>query len=93
MKKKELTKDEEQLVSTVVDKMVNDDSKDLIELMQECKISNSIIMLTMFGIGSHTEYYRVLYNRINNNRDKVNDDWIKKEASDIFHEIDRNEEE
>lgn len=50
MKKKELTKDEEQLVSTVVDRMVNDDSKDLIELMQECKISNSIIMLTMFGI-------------------------------------------
>ena len=44
MKKKELTKDEEQLVSTVVDRMVNDD-------------------------------------------------WIKKEASDIFHEIDRNEEE
>lgn len=78
MKKKELTKDEEQLVSTVVDKMVNDDIKDLIELMQECKISNSIIMRTMFGIGSHTEYYRALYNRINNNRDKVNDDWIKK---------------
>ena len=26
-------------------------------------------------------------------KDKVNDEWIKKEMLDIFHEIDRNEEE
>ena len=93
MKKKELTKDEEQIVDTVVDKMKNDDSQELIKLMQECNISNAIIMLTMFGIGTHTEYYKVLYNRINNNRDKVNDDWLKKQAVEIFEEIDRNEEE
>ena len=93
MKKKELTKDEEQIVNTVVDKMKNDDSQELIKLMQECNISNAIIMLTMFGIGTHTEYYKVLYNRINNNRDKVNDDWLKKQAVEIFEEIDRNEEE
>ena len=92
MKKKELTEDEEQIVDTVVDKMKNDDSQELIKLMQECNISNAIIMLTMFGIGTHTEYYKVLYNRINNNRDKVNDDWLKKQAVEIFEKIDRNEE-
>lgn len=31
-------------------------------------------MLTMLEIGTHTEYYKVLYNRIINNKDKMNDD-------------------
>ena len=38
-------------------------------------------------------YYKFLYNRINNNKDKMNDDLLKKEVVDILHEIDRNEDE
>ena len=61
--------------------------------MKECNISDGVIMLTMLGIVTHTEYYKVLYNRINNNKDKMNDDLLKKEVVDILHEIDRNEDE
>ena len=50
-------------------------------------------MLTMLGIGTHTEYYKVLYNRINNNIENMNDELVKKEVVDILHEIDRNEDE
>lgn len=73
--------------------MAKDDSKDLIELMRKCKINDGIIMISLLGIGSHTAYYKVLYNRINNNLDKVNDEWIKKEVVDILKEIDRSEDE
>ena len=82
---------EENLENTIVDKLTNDKSEDLIKLMKECNISDSVIMLTLMGIGSHTEYYNVLYNRINNQKDKINDDILKKEVVDILHEIDRNE--
>lgn len=59
--------------------------------MRECGVSDGIIMLSLFGIGSHTEYYNVLINRINNNKDKVNDEWIKKEVLKLIHEIGINE--
>lgn len=65
----------------------------LTSLMRECGVSDGVIMLVILGIGTHTAYYQVLINRINNNRDKVNDEWIIKESSDIFHEIDRFDEE
>ena len=39
------------------------------------------------------EYYKVLYNRINNNKENMNDELVKKEVVDILHEIDRNEDE
>ena len=72
MKKKELTKDEEQLVSTVVDKMVNDDSKDLIELMQECKISNNTVYLDRNNVDSWIENM----SKMKRNEDlKLNDDF------------------
>ena len=48
-------------------------------------------MLTLMGIGSHTEYYKVLYNRINKQKDAINDEMVKQEALEIFHEIDRKE--
>ncbi len=75
---KELSKEEKEITETVVNKLTNNESEELINLMRECKISDGVIMLTMLGIGSHTEYYRVLYNRINNNINKMNDEFLKK---------------
>jgi len=92
--KKELTAEEKEITKTVVDKLSGDDkAEQLTSLMRECGVSDGVIMLSLFGIGTHTEYYNVLINRINNNKDKVNDEWIKKEVVDIFHEIDKSEEE
>jgi hypothetical protein len=90
---KKLNKESDQVVEKVVDNMKNDESKELTDLLEKYNISNGIIMLTMFGIGTHTEYYKVLINRIKNNKEKVNDNWIKQQALDIFHDIDRNDEE
>lgn len=90
--KKELNEEEKQITKTVVDRLSGDDNAErLTSLMRECVASDGIIMLSLFGIGTHTEYYNVLINRINNNKEKVNDNWIKKEVSEIFHEIDKNE--
>ena len=91
--KKELTEEEQEIAKTVVDKMTNEESKDLIKLLKECNIDDGHIMMAIFGIGTHTEYYRVLYNRINNQKDKMTLELFKKEVVDILHEIDRNEEE
>ena len=78
--KKDLTEEEKQITKKVVDGLTNDLSEELINIMKECNISDRVIMLTMLGIGTHTEYYKVLYNRINNNKDKMNDDLVKKEV-------------
>lgn len=83
----------EDISNKVVDNLTNDKSKELIELMKINNISDGIIMLTMLGIGSHTEYYVVLYNRLNNIKEKLTDDIVKKEVIDILHEIDNAEEE
>lgn len=91
--KKELSEEEKQITKTVVDNLSGDDkTKELTSLMRECGVSDGVIMLSLFGIGTHTEYYNVLINRINNNKDKVNDEWMKKEMLDIFHEIDKDDE-
>ena len=84
---------EEKLENKVVDKLSNDKSEDLINLMKECNISNGVIMMTMLGIGSHTEYYNVLFNRINKLKESINDELLKREVVNILHEIDRNEDE
>lgn len=91
MREKGLTKEEENLTTTVVDKMKNEDSERLINLLRECNISDGQIMMVMFGIGTHAEYYNVLYNRINNQKDKMSEELFKKEVLDILHEIDRND--
>ena len=49
----------ENIEEKVVNSLDNDKSKGLINLMKECNISNGIIMMTMIGIGSHTENYNV----------------------------------
>ena len=91
--KKELSEEEKQITKTVVDNLSGDDkTEELTSLMRECGVSDGVIMLSLFGIGTHTEYYNVLINRINNNKDKVNDEWMKKEMLDIFHEIDKDDE-
>lgn len=91
--KKELSEEEKQITKTVVDNLSGDDkTEELTSLMRECGVSDGVIMLSLFGIGTHTEYYNVLINRINNNKVKVNDEWIKKEMLDIFHEIDKEDE-
>jgi len=92
MKKKELSTDEKEIVSKIVDNMIYDENEKLIKLMRSFNIPDSTIMLTMLGLGSHTAYYKVLINRINNNKNIVTDDWIKLEVSKIFDEIDRSEE-
>lgn len=91
--KKELIEEEKQITKKVVDGLTNDSSEELINLMKECDISDGVIMLTMLGIGTHTEYYKALYNRINNNKENMNDELVKKEVVDILHEIDINEDE
>lgn len=91
-KQKELTSEENELTKTVVDKMENEDSERLINLLRECNISDGRIMMAMFGIGTHMEYYNVLYNRINNQKDKMNEELFKKEVLDILHEIDKDDE-
>ena len=91
--KKELSEEEKQITKTVVDNLSWDDkTEELTSLMRECGVSDGVIMLSLFGIGTHTEYYNVLINRINNNKDKVNDEWIIKEMLDIFYEIDKEDE-
>ena len=91
--KKELSEEEKQITKMVVDNLSGDDkTEELTSLMRECGVSDGVIMLSLFGIGTHTEYYNVLINRINNNKDKANDEWIKKEMLDIFHEIDKDDE-
>ena len=87
-----MNKDED-ISKTVVDKMSNEESEKLINLLRECSIDDGHIMMAIFGIGTHTEYYKVLYNRINNQKDKMNLDLFKKEVVDVLHEIDKNEEE
>ena len=82
---------ENNIEKVVVNKFKNDSSEELINLMREKKASDDVIMLTLLGIGTHAEYYRVLYNRINNYEGEINNNVIKKIASEIFHEIDRNE--
>ncbi len=90
--KRELNEEGKQITKTVVDKLSGDDKTErLTSLMRECGVSDDVIMLSLFGIGTHTEYYKVINNRNNNNKDKENDESIKKEMIDIFHEIDRNE--
>ena len=91
--KKELSEEEKQITKTVVDNLSGDDkTEELTSLMRKCGVSDGVIMLSLFGIWTHTEYYNVLINRINNNKDKVNDEWIKKEMLDIFYEIDKEDE-
>ena len=91
--KKELSEEEKQITKTVVDNLSGDDkTEELTSLMRECGVSDGVIMLSLFGIGTNTEYYNVLINRINNNKDKVNDEWIIKEMLDIFYEIDKEDE-
>ena len=84
-------KEEKDLTKTVVDRMENDISERLINLLRECKIRDGQIMMALFGIGTHTEYYNVLFNRINNQKEKMNEELFKKEVLEILHEIDRNE--
>ena len=91
--KKELSEEEKEITKTVVDNLSGDDkTEELTSLMRECGVSDGVIMLSLFGIWTHTEYYNVLINRINNNKDKVNDEWIIKEMLDIFYEIDKEDE-
>lgn len=82
---------EKKIEERVVDNIANDRSERLIKLLREMGVSDGIIMITLFGIGSNTEYYNVLYNRINNLKEEITDDVVRREALEIFHEIDRNE--
>lgn len=82
---------DEVITKKVVDNLTNNSSEGLVKLLKECNIKNGQIMLALLGIGTHTEYYKVLYNRINNQKDKMNEELFKKEVLDILHEIDRNE--
>lgn len=82
---------EKKIEERVVDNIANDRSERLIKLLREMGVSDGIIMIILFGIGSHTEYYNVLYNRINNLKEEITDDVVRREALEIFHEIDRNE--
>ena len=68
---------EDKIENKVVDKLKNDSSEELINLMWECNISDGVIILTLMEIGSHTEYYKVLYNRINKQKDAINDEMVK----------------
>ena len=61
-------------------------------LAKQCNISDTTIMMTLLGLGTHSAYYRVLYNRIQNNIEKMNEKFLKKLVIEIFHEIDREEE-
>ncbi len=74
---------------TIVNQLKNDENEELINLMREKMVSDGVIMLTLFGIGSHTEYYKVLYDRINNYEGEINDNTIKGIVTEIFHEIDK----
>ncbi|MBR4693642.1 MAG: hypothetical protein IKP07_02415 [Bacilli bacterium] len=76
---------------TVVNQLKNDENEELINLMREKKVSDSVIMLTLFGIGTHTDYYRTLYNIISSYEKEIDDNIIKKIVIEIFHEIDRND--
>ena len=67
---------DDNIAETVVNKFKNDNSEELINLMREKKVSDGVIMLTLLGIGTHTEYYRVLYNHINNYEGEINDNVI-----------------
>ena len=54
--KKELTEEEKEITKTVVDKLSGDDNTErLTSLMRECGVSDGVIMLSLFGIGTHTE--------------------------------------
>ena len=65
---------EEKDAKELVDRFINDKTRSLIELLRECKISESQIFLTFLGIASHTEYYNVLYNRVYNQKDTITEE-------------------
>lgn len=69
----------------------NKEVEPLIKLLKDKKISDISIMLTILGIGTHTEYYDVLINRINNVKEPITDSIVKELAIEIFHEIDKND--
>jgi len=72
-----------------VDKAINDDTRDLITLLREHNINDGITMLTILGVLSRPEYFKVLHNRLKNNEDKINEEYVKKEVSNILDEIDK----
>lgn len=81
----------EDISKTVVEKLINEETEKLISLLRNCNISDENIMITLLGIGSHTEYYNVLYNRVNNKKEIIDEKLFKKEVVNILQEIDRNE--
>ena len=83
---------EDNIEETVVNRLENEDYYELINLLRECKIKEGYIMLAMFAIGTHTEYYKVLYNRVNNNKNNMNDETFKNIVLGIIKEIDASEE-
>ena len=78
--------------SKLLKNMQNEKNQELIELLKECNISDSTISMALLGLGTHTAYYRVLYNRVKNNKDKMTETLFKKITIEIFHELDRAEE-
>ena len=78
--------------SKLLNNMTNTNNKELIELLKECNISEQSIIMALLGLGTHTAYYKVLYNKIQNNKDKMTEQLFKKIVIEIFHEIDREEE-
>lgn len=90
--------DDDQVVSGTIN--IDKDSLNLNALTTKLIIDNSVgdkVKITNDQVFEIVEKniiieYDVLINRINNNKDKVNDEWIKKEMLDIFYEIDKEDE-
>lgn len=71
-------------------RLTNDYNRELVEFMISKGISEQVISITIIGIGSHTAYYRVLYNRLNNLKE-INDEIVKKVVVGVLQDIDRAE--
>lgn len=83
--------EEKEMMQTVLTNLTNEENEKLINLMKSYNIDEGIIVITIIGIGTHTEFYNVLNNRIKNYKGPIINDTVKMLVADLMKDIDRSE--
>lgn len=83
--------EEKEMMQTVLTKLTNEENEKLINLMKSYNIDEGIIVITIIGIGTHTEFYNVLHNRIKNYKGPIINDTVKMLVANLMKDIDRSE--
>ena len=76
--------DKDDLIKKAVDRITNSETESLIKLLRKIGIGDDYIIAGLLCIDSHTEYYKVLYDRINKQKESYTLDMYKKDVVDLF---------